>query len=249
MQVVVSGLVANYSRTGKGKQIIVLPGWADTIASWQAFARELSKHYDVIALDLPGFGGSQVPREAWSLNEYAAFLKAFIAKLELEPYAIVGHSNGGGIAIRGIASKLFVPTKLVLLASAGIRGEYNGRNKALRLATKTGKLLSAPLPGRLKKKLRRKVYETVGSDMLVAEQLQETFKNVITDDVRADAAKLKLPVLLVYGDRDEQTPVRFGQQFHELIKGSKLEILPGADHFLFIGDQAKVLNLTEDFLA
>jgi len=249
MQIIVNGLLANYSRQGKGKQVIILPGWADTAATWQPFAHKLAERYDVTVLDLPGFGGSQAPGEAWGLSEYAAFVGAFISKLKLKPYAVVGHSNGGGIAIRGIAAKLLGPRKLVLLASAGIRGEYNGRNKALRLATKTGKLLSAPLPARVKKKLRSKVYQTVGSDMLVAEQMQETFKKVVTDDVRADAAKLSLPVLLMYGEADEQTPVRYGELFHELIDGSTLDILPGADHFLFLGHEAQVLKLAEEFLA
>lgn len=248
MQVIVSDLVVNYSRQGKGRQLLVLHGWGDSSASWQKFVNSLAKNYDVIVPDLPGFGGSQSPPVVWGLNEYAQTMAAFIQKLGLKPYAILGHSNGGAIAIRGLAGQLFTADKLVLLASAGIRGEYKGRNKALRLVTKTGKLLSAPLPKTTKRKLRAKVYKTVGSDMLVAEHLQETFKKVVSDDARADAAKLNLPTLLMYGDQDEQTPLRYGRIYHELIDGSTLEILTGADHFLQLNAEPKVLRLTEEFL-
>jgi pimeloyl-ACP methyl ester carboxylesterase len=85
--------------------------------------------------------------------------------------------------------------------------------------------------------------------MLVAEHLQETFKKVVSDDVRDDAAKLSIPTLLMYGDKDEQTPLRYGELYHELIAGSTLEVLGGADHFLQLDEAPKVLRLTEEFLA
>ncbi len=68
--------------------------------------------------------------------------------------------------------------------------------------------------------------------MLVAEHLQETFKKVVTDDVRADAQKINKPTLLLYGDQDISTPVRMGQLLADAIKGSKLVVLPGVGHML-----------------
>lgn len=249
MQAVIDNLLTTYQRSGKGRQVLLLHGWGDSSAGWRAFAGGLAGHYDVIVPDLPGFGGTQAPAGAWGLDEYADFVSAFVKKLGLKPYAILGHSNGGAIAIRGIANDKLSAEKLVLLASAGIRGEYKGRNKALRLAAKTGKLLSAPLPARTKKKLRRQVYTTIGSDMLVAEHLQESFKKVVNDDVRPDSATLNLPTLLIYGEQDTQAPVRYGELFHQAINGSTLEILPGADHFLHQSHEARVLHLVEEFLA
>ena len=84
--------------------------------------------------------------------------------------------------------------------------------------------------------------------MLVAEHLQETFKKIITDDVRVDALHLTLPTLLVYGDKDESTPVRYGTMFNEAIKGSKLEVLPGAGHFVHNDEPEKVTKAIEGFL-
>jgi pimeloyl-ACP methyl ester carboxylesterase len=249
MQVVVDSILTQYRRRGKGKVVVVLHGWGDNSAGLSALCDHLSKQYDVIAVDLPGFGGTVPPPVAWGLDEYAHFVRAFLQKLGVNNvWAFVGHSNGGAMAIRGLANGDLEAEKLVLLASAGIRNVYKGRNKALRIITKTGKLFTMPLPSAMKQKIRRKVYKTVGSDMLVAEHMQETFKRVVTDDVRADAARLALPVLLVYGEDDDATPVWYGEQFHELIPTSTLEILPGAGHFVHLDRPAEVGRAIREFL-
>lgn len=248
MQVVVDSLLTQYERMGKGKAVLILHGWGDSSAGWQSFAKELADAFEVILVDLPGFGGTQSPTETWGLGDYATFVGAFLKKIRLQPYAIIGHSNGGSIAIRGLANRSFTTDKLLLVDSAGIRTEYVGRKKAIRLVTKTGKLLTRPLPSSVRKKLRKKVYDTVGSDMLVVERLQETFKLVVTDDVQQDAATLKLPTMLLYGEDDLSTPVQYGRMFHHLIAGSKLEIIPGAGHFAHLDKPADVLRHIKEFL-
>lgn len=249
MQVIVDSLLTHYETHGRGKTILLLHGWGDSAAGLASLQKALAKKYQVIALDLPGFGGTQAPTEAWGLDNYAYFVNHFLAKIEAKKLkAIIGHSNGGAIAIRGMACGWLGADNLVLLASAGIRGEYRGKAKALRLIAKTGKALTAPLPESVKQRLRKKVYATVGSDMLVAEHLQETFKKIITDDVRGDAARLALPTLLIYGDQDEATPVRHAKLLHDAIKTSKLEILPGVGHFVHLDAQDRVVKLIEGFL-
>lgn len=249
MQAVVDSLLTHYEVHGKGRAVLLLHGWGDSAAGLQRLQGTLAKKHKVIALDLPGFGDSQAPNEAWGLDNYAYFIEQFLAKIDAKQLkAIIGHSNGGAIAIRGMARGWLSADKLVLLASAGIRGEYKGKVKAVRLVAKAGKALTMPLPKKLKEKLRRKVYKTVGSDMLVAEHLQETFKRIVTDDVRADASHLSLPALLIYGDQDEATPLKYGRIFNEAIKGSRLEVVPGAGHFVHLDEPQKVTAVIESFL-
>ena len=248
MQVVVDSLLTEYVRGGKGKSVLVLHGWGDSSKGWREFQRELAEAYDVLVVDLPGFGGTQAPAEAWGLDEYAAFVAAFLKKIDVRPFAIIGHSNGGAIAIRGLAKGLLHATRLVLLDSAGIRGVYKGRTKAIRLMTKAGKALTMPLPKNVKARLRRKVYSTIGSDMLVVERLQETFKRVVTDDVCADAARLTLPTLLMYGENDTAAPVRFGQLLQAQIIGSKIEIIADAGHFVHLDQPKAVMTKIREFL-
>jgi pimeloyl-ACP methyl ester carboxylesterase len=248
MQVVVKSLMTQYEREGKGAPVVLLHGWGDSSKGWQVFQKELARTYDVVVVDLPGFGGTQMPEASWGLDDYTAFVGAFLSKIRVKPFAIIAHSNGGAIAIRGLAGKKFTAEKLILLDSAGIRNQYLGRKKALRLVAKTGKLLTKPLPGSVKKRLRRKVYQTIGSDMLVVEHLQETFKRVVTDDVQADAAQLKLSALLVYGADDLATPVQYGRILHSLIDGSQFEVVRDAGHFVHLDKPEQVLKLTQEFL-
>lgn len=249
MQVVVDSLMTTYQRQGKGKVVLILHGWGDSSKSFQKMSQALSKNYDVICVDLPGFGGSQAPHQAWGLTDYAIFLQHFLAKINApDVWAIIGHSNGGAIAIRGLGMQLLQSERLVLLASAGIRNVYKGRNKALRIVAKTGKAITMPLPQSVKKKLRRTLYTTVGSDMLVAEHLQETFKKVVTDDVRLDTQHIRIPVLLIYGEKDQATPLWYGQQYHELFEDATLEVLPGVEHFVHLERPAEVERAIKEFI-
>jgi len=249
MQVVVDDLLTNYVRRGKGRVVVILHGWGDNSLSWLGLIKDLATNFDVVVPDLPGFGGSQSPATDWGLTDYGSFVGAFLQKIKVrEVYCVIGHSNGGAIAIRGLSKNLFATDKLILLSSAGIRGEYKGRVKALRYAAKAGKLLTTPLPDSAKNKLRVKAYKTIGSDMLVAEHLQGTFKKVISDDVRTDAKMINIPTLLIYGEDDQQTPLRYGKVFHELIKHSSLEVLPEAGHFLQLDRLDALKSAIEGFI-
>ena len=247
MQAVVDNLMTTFSQTGNGKDIVILHGWGDTSQSMAPLAKLLVDSYRVTTVDLPGFGGTQAPDRVWGLDDYAAFVMHFLQKAGVKPQVIIGHSNGGAIAIRAL-SKGLKADNLVLVASAGIRGEYKGRMRLLRYATKTAKLATYPLPAHIKKRLRRKLYTTVGSDMLMAEHLQETFKKVVTDDVRKEASELQIPTLLIYGDKDVSTPLKFGRILHDAIQGSRLAVIPGGEHWLPTENTAEVHRLIKEFI-
>jgi len=114
--------------------------------------------------------------------------------------------------------------------------------------TKTGKLLTKPLPKSVKKRLRHTVYQSVGSDMLVAEHLQETFKKVVSEDVQAEAPKVKAETLLIYGDNDTATPARYGERFAALLPHAHLEVLTDAGHFVHHDKPDTVDRLLVEFL-
>ncbi len=246
MQVIVQDLLTGYSRFGKGKQVLILHGWGDSSASWKDFAQKLAASYEVILVDLPGFGETQTPSSAWNLTDYANFVQTFIQKIAAKPYGIIGHSNGGAIAIRGIGQGVFRAEKLVLLASAGVRGTSS--QKGLYIISKVGKIMASPLPKRVQARLRRGLYQKAGSDLLIAEHMQETFKRIVRDDVRADAAYISTPTLLVYGEHDTETPQALGQQLHDAIEGSDFQVIPKVGHFLHHDAEKQTVLLVEEFL-
>lgn len=249
MQVIVDSLLTNYQQNGQGKVIVFVHGWGSNLATFKDLSQQLSQHYNVIALDLPGFGTTAPPPTAWGLDDYALFIHKFLLKINAaDIYTLIGHSNGGAILIRAIAKDILKAEKLVLLSSAGIRNDQQLRKALLRYAAKVAKIAIKPLPKSARLKLRKQAYKSIGSDLFVAEHLQETFKKVVGADVLSDAATLILPALLVYGDKDTITPVKYGEKFAARIPNSKLEIIPGAGHFIHQDDLAKAGALIEEFL-
>jgi len=250
MQVVVDTLLTTYDKAGKGKLVVLLlHGWGDSLKTFDGLSRELAKHYTVLRLDLPGFGATQPPHEVWGLEQYAKFVHAFLVKLQIPAiHAVVGHSNGGAVAICGLAQQQLSAEKLVLLSSAGIRSRQNGRRFALKIVAKTGKAATFWLPARTKKRMRQQLYKTAGSDMLIAPHLEDTFKKTVRQDVQTDAASLRIPTLLVYGQDDAATPPIYGEILHNAIDGSTLHILPGG-HFIHQDQLPEVAQTIQGFLA
>jgi len=234
MNVIVNNLLTNYSVSGNGsKTVVLLHGWADSIATFDDLRAELANTYKVISLDLPGSGGSDAPPVAWNLDDYSQFIAAFLEKVKAgEIYALIGHSHGGAIAVCGLANALLASKKLVLLASSGVRDVQTTRKKVLKVVAKTGKVLTKPLPKAMRAKMRRTLYKKVGSDMLVAEHMQETFKKVVSQDIQTDAASLQMPTLLLYGENDTETPPAYGNLLSSRIEGSDLKVITKAGHFV-----------------
>jgi pimeloyl-ACP methyl ester carboxylesterase len=249
MQVVVDQLLTQYELSGKGPLVLLLHGWGDTAAGLAGLRKTLSEDYQVLALDLPGFGGTNAPKDVWDLDDYGRFVHVMMKKLELkQPYAVIGHSNGGALAIRAISQGVLAPEKLVLIAASGIRTGNGLKRLALKIIAKTGNVATIWMPERYRRALRQSLYGVAGSDMLVVPQLQETFKKTVRQDVQADAAKVGQPTLLIYAERDRAVPLADGKAYHHLIKNSKLEVINSDDHFVHQAEPAKVTGLIEEFL-
>src|SRR5438105_2284867 len=109
--------MTNYQLSGKGRLVLLLHGWGDSLATWKDLQKKLASNLQVLALDLPGFGNTEAPKAVWDLDNYAQFVADFLQKLDLDqPYAVVCHSNGGALAIRAVSLGKLQPKKLVLLA-------------------------------------------------------------------------------------------------------------------------------------
>jgi pimeloyl-ACP methyl ester carboxylesterase len=249
MQLIIDKQLISYRLSGSGPLVVFLHGWGDDMNTFTNLENTLSKKYQVLLLDLPGFGGSSAPPEAWNLRNYSEIINRILIKLHFnQVFAFIGHSNGGAICIYGLGEELIVSKKLILIGSSGIRKNKKLMKTSLTALTKIGVIVTKPLPAKLKKKIKTKLYGAIGSDALVRPELIETFKKITKQDVSNQAKKIRIPVMLIYGYNDSSTPVEYGVLFNKMIKKSKLAIIEGAGHFVHQENETEILQLISDFL-
>jgi pimeloyl-ACP methyl ester carboxylesterase len=248
MQVIVKGLLTNYSQTGRGPVLLFVHGWGDSLSTFNSVIKQFEKNYLCISLDLPGFGKTQIPNVAWGVKDYSEFIESFVKKLDLDLYAVIGHSNGGTILMYCASHDLIGSEKLVLIASAGIRDEDAFKKSLYKVLAKSGKLVTRFLSKKAQAKFRKKLYSTAGSDILISPDLEETFKKVVGYDIQNDAKNIKAKTLLIYAEDDEATPVRYGEKLSVVIDNSELKILSSGGHFIHQTETEKTAEIIKEFL-
>lgn len=231
---IVDGVDVRFRDIGAGPVVLLLHGWGDTFATFDTLIPELGRKR-FVRLDLPGFGASEPPSSPWDVSRYAEFVRHFLDKLGVvEPDILLGHSFGGRIAIKGVAGGLIKPKQLVLIASAGVAARRSARRSVFSVLAKTGKILTVfPPLSFFKERLRRKLYQFAGSaDYLQAGTMKETFLKVVRENLKADAEKIKIPTLLVWGEHDAETPLAEARTLEKTIAGARLDVIPEAGHFV-----------------
>lgn len=113
---------AHYGITGEGRPIVFLHGWALAHHTYRGVLQSLgSAGWRVVAPALPGFGGTPgLPGAAFSLAGYADWLAEFLAAVGIDDEAVlIGHSFGGGVAIRTAYDHPDLVRSLALVNSIG----------------------------------------------------------------------------------------------------------------------------------
>lgn len=219
--------------------IVFLHGWG---SEGKHFKPILDKQDNFIAIDMPGFGGSDSLKDVWTLDKYAEFLKIFLDKLKILNPILVGHSFGGSVLIKYCADG-GKANKIILIGSAGIRIKTK-KVKFYNILSKIIKpILLTPGIKYAEGVIKKKAYNVIGSQDYVSiknKNLKNTFINIINQDLTEDMRKIDIDTFLIWGDNDMETPLSDGTLMNKLIKNSKLFIIKNAGHFAF-------LDKTEEF--
>lgn len=252
MQVLINGQLVSYADEGKGKVLVLLHGWGARLSTFDELAKQLRSEYRVIRLDFPGFGGSPKPSDDWGVGEYAALTSAFLKKIGVtKVYALLGHSFGGRVIIKGVATGSLVADKVVLLNAAGPRPKDAPRRALFKVIAKIGKAVTA-MPGLrgLRKGLRKKLYEAAGAtDYLNAEAMKPIFLNTVNEDLTSWLENVTLPALLLWGEGDKDVPVKTAELMQGLLPHATLVVLPEAGHFSYLDQPQAALSHIREFLA
>ncbi len=89
----------NYKDDGKGKTIVFLHGFIESLEIWNHFSEVLSKKFRVICIDLPGHGKSDCLGEVHLMEDMAEAVDNVINKLQVDSFLLVGHSMGGYVSL------------------------------------------------------------------------------------------------------------------------------------------------------
>src|SRR5262245_3073432 len=139
------GLRLRYVRRGSGPPLLLVHGFSSSIYTWAEALPLLAARHDVIAVDLPGFGGSEIPARVDS-NASAEVLARVMDALGLARASLAGNSLGGALAAVTAARHPERVEKLVLIDAAGYNFAPEDRPPMLRLAGRLPAGLVAALP-------------------------------------------------------------------------------------------------------
>ena len=239
MQIKVQGLNVNYIQYGKGKDILLLHGWGQNIAMMKPLGDNFCDRFRVTILDFPGFGESEEPKEAWTIDKYSLMLEDFTKQLGIKKPIVMGHSFGGRVAIR--YSSRNPVEKLVLFASPCIRIQ-----EELPLKVRILKKLKT-LPGM--NKIGEFMKKYIGSrDYKAASPImRQTLVEVVNEDLSKYAREIEEPTLLIWGEQDTEAPVSEAQELEKIMMDAALIILPGT-HYAYLENLARVITILDNFI-
>ncbi|MBX4201023.1 alpha/beta hydrolase [Candidatus Parcubacteria bacterium] len=218
------------------KPMLILHGWPSSSDKWITVGELLERqNIKAIVVDLPGFGKSQEPSEAWNTDIYIEWVREFCDNVEdlKRDFYLAGHSFGGSLAAK-FAVKYNQRLKgLFLISAACVRESTAGKKFYYRIA-KMVKIFSF-LP--YYDLFRRAIYKFVirKSDYPhVKGIMRETYLKVVSEDLSFRLVFIKIPTVIIWGDKDTSTPLSDAEFIKSKISDSKLIVLPGLKHSLQI---------------
>lgn len=251
-----------YVRTiGHGpRHIMIIHGWGVSGNSWLPVAQHFSAdQYTLIIPDMPGFGHSPAPAKAWSLDKYRRWILELAQKLQLQDYTFIGHSFGGriGITLTSITEsdeklQSLTPKKLILCAAAGIKDislPKQLKRKTFAWIAKTGKLLLGPFPF-LHKKAQKMLYRVAREHDY--EKASPVMKKIMTQAIEQDLSplltKIKIPTLILWGEKDTFTPLQNALKMHRKIPNNQLITFPDEKHNFYKYLPQEIAQAIQDFI-
>jgi pimeloyl-ACP methyl ester carboxylesterase len=244
----IDGLRVRYQVGGGGPSVLLLHGWGGRIESFTPVYNDLARSYTVYAIDFPGFGDSSLPAVPWGSADYARLTLAVMDRLQITRAHIIAHSFGGQVTMNLAAAHPERLGKLVLVASAGVRGPRTLKAHVKRCISRLGKWV-ATYGSRVGKTLRDALYRRIQSqDYANAGPLRPTLVKVVNEDLRAILPRIKSPTLLVWGEHDRDVPLAAAQVMVRLIPDAQLVIFENAGHFPYLDQFDRFRLLVGRFL-
>lgn len=244
---------------GDGPPVVFVHGLGGSWQNWLEQLPAVARHRRVVALDLPGFGGSELPDAPISITGYADTVEALCDHLDLGPVVVVGNSMGGFISADLAIRHPDRVTRMVLIDAAGISTSDLRRQPLRTLARVLAGV--APTPGVTSPALRRPLtlqlawgaiarHPTRLARDLLAEQsaggagapaYELALEALLDYDFRDRLPEIGCPTLVVHGTNDMLVPVGDAHEFARLVTDARLVILEDTGHVPML-ERPRVFN-------
>lgn len=266
----VAGKLVNYVDFGadNGKApLLFIHGIAGRWTHWLENIPVFARSRRVIAIDLPGFGQSEVPSDGITIPGYGRSVESFCDQLELKSVQVVGSSMGGFIGAEMAIQYPQRVERLVLVSAAGASDlllkvaplvgtvAFLERLSARHVAAFREKLLSRPGIRKIGLSLIANHGDRLSPEMAYElslgvnkEGFAEAFKAMTEYDIRDRLGEIGCPVLIVWGADDPLVPIEDAHLFEKAIPGARLEIIPDASHLSMLERPAQFNRIVEQFL-
>lgn len=242
----VDGMDVHCRITGKGEPILLLHNAQSSLHTWEKWTEALSRKYQVISVDLPGFGlTGPHPRGSYSAFAYASFLDSLVQTLNLKKFYLAGNGLGAQIAWFYAADHPERLHKLILLDAPG----FEPKNTPLiiwmaRTPVLNGVMLKIT-PRSFIKLMLEDIYadEALVNDSLVQRHfellLRPGNRKAFTDRASVSenrppvdiVERISTPTLILWGAEDIRLSPEFAYKFHQRIRGSDLRIYRNTGHW------------------
>jgi len=265
----IAGVRFRYIRTGAGPNLVLLHTLRTQLDIFEKVVPELARHFTVFAFDYPGHGWSDIPQAAYAPEDFYKWTAAFLEKLDIRRAVVAGISIGATIALVLAARQNQRVAKVVAVNSydywpaGGIRKSslaarlvltFSGfpvlgatimrlRNRLLTDWIMEGGCTSRET---LPRELAQEIYEVGDRPGHYQAFLSLLEHEQVWPRARKEYHNIKLPVLLVYGDRD-WAPPREREHTRSLIPGVTGEVVGDANHFLSLDRPRELERLIIQF--
>ena len=242
---------------GSSRPLIILHGWGASKKIMQPLGRMLAFHHDCYVIDLAGFGESSEPPFAWKIDVYADSIQAWADHIGLLKFDILAHSFGGRITLKLLTrpwSKEHVQNVLIT-GGAGMKPRRSASFYAKKYVAKILKapfnLLPEPFKSRGLDWLRAtSTWKSLGSSeyAVLSGIMRETFVHSVTEYLELTLPKISHSVLLLWGEKDDATPLYQAQRMKKGLSEAALVVMDGCGHYAFLDKPKQFVAIAEAYL-